>query len=122
MARVAITINTIPANGGGLSTVTKTAADATNDHEMDNDGNTLIFAENLDSATKTITIKSVADEYGRTGDTTLTVPVAAAGVPGTSVAGPFRLAHWNQSGGKVHIDITDATALKFYAVRFSLAR
>lgn len=118
MARTNIPIDVLPNNGGAV-TLTGVAADAVNQHEFVNDGKTFITAENLDVAAKTITIDSVADPYGRTGDTVHSVPAAAAGVPGKATFGPFLPSIWNQGGGsKVNVDVSAATSLRLYATRF----
>lgn len=122
MARVAIAINTLGPNGGGLNDTTFTAGDATNDHEFDNDGNTLLVVRNTDVAAKTVTVKSVADPFGRSQDLTLTVPALSGANPGLAMAGPFLSAIWNQSGAKVHVDIASATNLSFAAVKQSISR
>lgn len=115
MARTALPIQQIPRNGS-IAGVSFTAADATNDHEFPNDGNTFLIVKNTDVAAQSVTVVSVPDEHGRTGDLTISVP-ANGGVAVTSV---FRPAIWNQSGadaGKVFVNITTATGLSLAAVR-----
>lgn len=122
MARVAVPMNTIPPNGAGLNNLSFVAGDATNDHEFDNDGATLLVAKNTGVGAITVTITSVADQYGRTKDTTLVVPALSGSDPGFAVAGPFLQANWNQAGAKVFVDLTTATGLSLAAARISLAR
>lgn len=118
MARTNIPIDNLPLNGGAV-TLTGVAADATNQHEFVNDGKTFLLAENEDAATKTVTVVSVADPFGRTGNTVHVVPAAAGGVPGKAMIGPFLPAIWNQGGGsKVNVDVSAATSLRLYAARF----
>jgi hypothetical protein len=116
--RVEIPLQTVPANGGKNDGITWTAADADNDHFFDNtSGNVLLVARNDAVGTKTVTIPSVADPYGRTKDTTLTVPAIASTIPGNSIAGPFPPARFNQTGAQVYVNITDATTLYFAAIQ-----
>lgn len=123
MARLLITDNPIAGNGGGVQSITKTTPVAADDCYFVNYGNTLLIVENLDSTTRTITVPSVADPYGRTGDLSLVVPAAVAGVPGNAVAGPFPPPLWNQLGtNQVYVNLTDATAIKFATVSFTPAR
>ena len=122
MARVTVPINTVPPNGTGLNNLTFVAADATSDHEFDNDGATLLVVKNTGVGVGTVTVVSVTDPYGRTKDTTLTIPALTGSDPGLAVAGPFLPAIWNQAGAKVFVDLTTATGLSLAAVRMSLPR
>ncbi len=122
MARVAVPMNTIPPNGAGVNNLTFVAADATNDHEVDNDGATLLVVKNTGVGAGTVTVVSVADQFGRTKDTTLTVPALSGSDPGYAVAGPFLQANWNQAGAKVFVDLTVATGLSLAAVRIPMPR
>jgi len=118
MARTNIPIDVLPNNGGAI-TLTGVAADSVNNHELVNDGRTFLVAENEDAATKTVTVDSVADPYGRTGDTAHVVPAAVGGIPGKAVIGPFLPSIWNQGGGsKVNVDVSASTSLRLYAFRF----
>lgn len=118
MARTNIPIDVLPLNGGAV-TLTGVAADVVNQHELVNDGKTILFAENEDAATKTVTVDSVADSFGRTGDTVHVVPAAVGGIPGKAAIGPFLPSIWNQGGGsKVNVDVSAATSLRLYAVRY----
>jgi len=115
MARTAIPVQAIPRNGGILDDISWTAADATNDHEFANTGCEILIAKNTHSGEQTITVVSVADEFGRTGDATL----APNATTGFSFWGPGKPGHWNSAAGLVHVDITDDTALSFAVIRFS---
>lgn len=116
MARTAIPIQVIPRNGA-LANVAFTAADATNQHEFPNGGRVLLIAKNTDTANKTVTVVSVPDEAGRSGD--LQITVSANG--GVAIAGPFRPAWWNQRAdadlGKVFVNVSAATNLGLAAVQ-----
>jgi len=118
MARTNIPIDILPLNGGAI-VLTGVAADAVNGHEFVNDGKTFLAVENLDAATKTVTVISVPDSFGRLGNTVQIVPAAVATVPGKASIGPFLPSIWNQGGGsKVNVDISAATTTRLYAFRF----
>jgi hypothetical protein len=110
MARTAIPIQTI--QGGASAAVTFTNADAANGMEFENDGATDLIVKNDDASPKTVTVVSVADEAGRTGDL---APSVAAGE--VRAYGKLRPAWWNQSNGKVNVNFSAATNLKVAAVR-----
>ncbi len=119
MPRTALAVQTIPKNGG-IQDVTLTAADAANDHEFVNDGDTFLLALNEDAGTPTVVVKSVANEHGRSVDSSSVVPAASGGVPGLMVGGPYKLPHWNQAGSALmHVDLTVDTNLHLAAVKFS---
>jgi hypothetical protein len=122
MARVALAVNDLPANGGGLNNLTFTAGDFTNDHEFANDGATLLVVKNTGVGAIVVTVASVADQFGRTKDTTLTVPAISGSDPGLAVSGFFLPAIWNQAGGKVFVDLPSATGLSLAVVRVPVTR
>jgi len=113
MARTAITVQAMAAHGGGKDDIAWTAADATNDHEFLNTGRELVLMKNDSAGALTATLVSVADEYGRTGDKTITT-----GASDISIFGPFPPSKFNQAGGLMHIDLTDDTSLSFAVVQF----
>lgn len=117
MARTALTVQVIPRHGKAIDELTFTAADATNDHEFVNDGQTLLLVKNQHSSAQAVTIVSVADPFGREEDTTMSVDAGNVD-PKVGIAGPFSPSLFNQAGGLVHVDITDDTALEFAAVKF----
>jgi hypothetical protein len=123
MARTNIPIQTIPAFGGKINTVTWTNADTANGMVFVNDGKTLLLMKLTDTSNKTVTVSSVADPYGRTGDTAITVPLMSAGEDGVSIAGPFDPALFNQRGasdlGKVFVGTSADTGLKLAAIQIS---
>ena len=114
MARTALTVQTIPANGVSLDDIAMTAGDATNDHEYLNDGTVFVLMKNADASPHTATLISVADEYGRTEDETMT---CAAGE--SCIAGPFKPRNWNQAGGLMHVDLTVDTSVSFAVLKFT---
>lgn len=115
MSRVNVTINEIPYQGSVQ--LTGVAGDATNDHQMDNDGNTLLMIENTDAASITATIVSVDDPYGRSEDIALTVAQNEL-----YAAGPFIPSIWNQPGRVMFIDLSAAVTVTLWAIRFNPRR
>lgn len=81
-----------------------TAADATNKEQFTASGNDLLVAYNSGASPRTITITSVADEKGRTGDIT-TYSLAAGEF---AVFGPLKKAGWMQSDGKIYMEASHA--------------
>jgi hypothetical protein len=118
MPRVQIPIQEMGPNGGGDDSIAWTSGDAANDHYFDNSsGKVRLLMRCTDAAPKTATVASVADEYGRTGDKTITCPATS----GFSMYGPFPPHLFNQRGasdlGRVHVDLADATGVSFAAVK-----
>lgn len=116
MARTNIPVQTLPQFGGGIQNITKTAGDAANGHEFVNDGRSRLKVQNLDASSKTVTVVSVADRFGRTKDTVLIVPAATAGDPGSGEAGPFEAELFGQPGSKVNVDLSAATSVKLWVI------
>lgn len=109
-----------PAQFGGLQNVLLTAADAANGHIIPNDGRTVIIAVNNDVAAKTVTISSVPDENGRSGDIVLVVPAATGSVPGIAITDtlpPALFSQQNADAGNIYLQVSAATSLKLAAVR-----
>jgi hypothetical protein len=121
MPRIALTPQEVPANGK-LNTVVFTAADATEDHSFVNTGRELLLIKSQAAGTKSFTVVSTPDLYGRTGDLTITVPAEATDQDGLSMAGPFLPEIWNQAGGVVHVDTADGTDVQLAVVRIGFAR
>jgi len=90
---------------------TPVAMDATNGNSFVATGKEVLVFLNTDTATHTVTITSVADNYGRldTSLTTYTVPVAVGGLSGISTIEMTQLNGWAQSGQV--IDMTTSSAL-----------
>lgn len=113
MPRTTIPIQDVPAQGS-IDSIVWTAADLANQHEFDNNGRVIVLAKCTDASGKTVTIVSVADEHGRTGDKAIAVPATT----GFSFAGPFKPSIWNQGGtGKTNVNVSAATGLSLAAVR-----
>lgn len=100
-----------PASGGN-SQLTKTAADATNDHEFKNDGQVVLYIDNGSGATMNVTVQAVACAHGRTVDDTAAIPTGQ-----TYKFGPYPVEEWNQSDGTVQVDVDQTTSSDLWAVR-----
>lgn len=109
MART--TLTPVEVNGPydtSLSTVTWTAADTSNDNQFTLTGRELILIRNQDGANAhNVTLTSIADPYGRTGD--ITASVAASGYRAFWVGA---LLGWLQSDGKFYLE-ADSTQIEF---------
>lgn len=113
MPRTDIPITDIPFQGSLANIVAGgVAGDAANDHEMVNDGSTLIAVHNGSGGVVNATVVSVADQLGRTGDDPKAI---AAG--DTAIFGPYRRDAWNQPGGKIHLDLDVDTSVTVAGVR-----
>lgn len=120
MARDALAVQALAAHGGSLADATFNAVTASNGSYFLNDGNVVLLCKNASGgASRTITVTSVADEWGRTGDVELTVADGDIGV-----IGRFRPNLFNQIGagdlGKVFVDYDDDTGLTIAAVSLQL--
>ena len=105
MARVTLTKSTAggPYAAAGV-VLTMTAADASNLNQFVAAGNDLVIAHNTGASTRTITITSSADPYGRTKDITTENILAGE----YKVFGPFALTGWVQTDGKVYLAANNA--------------
>lgn len=116
MARDTLTVQTIPANGGALASVTFTNIVAANDMEFTNDGKTMLLIKNGGtSGTQSPAVTTPADAFGRERPSTEDIDVAQGD---TAIAGPFDPEVFN-TGGKVYIDCATEDALGFAAVKFT---
>lgn len=120
MPRIAIPVDRIPRNGVAVVPV-GVAANATDDHDVENAGSMILLFENKGATTCAATVVSVKDAYGRVGDVALTVPVIAGAVPGKLAIGPFSPPNWNIGGGsRMYVDCTGTvTDLRIYALVFA---
>jgi len=84
--------------------LTMAAADTANQNYFVAAGNDLVVAHNGGAGALTITINSVADEYGRTGDVT----AYSLGAGEYAIFGPFKIAGWQQSTGRIHLEASGA--------------
>lgn len=84
--------------------LTMAAADVGNKNQFVASGEDLVIAHNTGATEHTITINSVADPYGRTGD--ITAEAIAAGA--YKIFGPFKTAGWRQSDGRIYLEANHA--------------
>src|SRR4051812_47519213 len=115
MARTAIPIQTVPANGGGIAGLTFTAADQANGMQFPNDGRTLLLIKNTDASPHNVTVKSVPDRFQRSGDTIVAAPASTT----VSIAGPFQFELFQQTTGVVNVDFASATGMTVAAVQLA---
>lgn len=114
MARVSHTPDDAPGNypTAGV-TVTQTAADTTNKEEFPMTGRELLLAYNSGASAATVSIDSVANQQGRTGD--ISVDSIAAGE--THVYGPFTSRRgWVQGDGTLNFEASSAD-IEFSVIR-----
>lgn len=102
------------AYSAGAADLTMTAADATNKEQVAITGQELVIAHNTGASAYTVTISSVADDQGRTGDVA-TYSLAAGDY---AIFGPFGLEGWKQTDGKLYFEASNAS-VKFGVVRLS---
>lgn len=110
MPRVDVPVQSPP--GASQAVLTNTNGDAANDHDFVNDGNTVFIAKNGGGVAISVTIKAVACSHGRTSDIVQSV---AAGTD--HIFGPYPQAEWNQTNGKVNVDIDTDASLELIALR-----
>lgn len=84
--------------------LTMTAADVANKEQVTLTGNELVIAYNANAGAQTVTISSVVDDMGRTGDVT----TYSIGAGEYAVFGPFGTEGWRQSDGKLYFEATHA--------------
>lgn len=77
------------------------AVDATNGNSFLNNGDELLLVNNASASAVTVTIVSVPDVYGRTGDISLSVPANSS-----RVFGPFPTYLFNQPDGTVNVNFS----------------
>lgn len=87
--------------------LTMTAADTVNKEMVALTGNELVVAHNTGAAEHTVTVTSVVDEMGRTGN----VAAYAVGAGEYAVFGPFGTEGWRQSDGKLYFEANHAEVL-----------
>jgi len=106
MARTVLTPSVAPGAypSAGVA-VTEAAADVVNFNSFVSTGKELLVARNTDTNPHTVTINSVADDKGRTGD--ITAESIAAGA--IRIYGPFAKSYWAQSGGSINCQASDVT-------------
>ena len=95
----------------GSADLIETAADATNKNQFTASGNDLVIAHNTGASPYTVTISSVNDDEGRTGDITA-YSVAAGAI---AFFGPFKRHGWAQTNGMIYLEASNAS-VKFAVV------
>lgn len=113
MPRTALTVlaSDGPYDADGIS-VTWTAADVTNKNQFTPTGREVVLARNTDGVTAySVTITSVADDFGRTRDMTVSIPAN-----GFRMFEITALAGWQQSDGQIYLEATN-TAIQFAVIR-----
>jgi hypothetical protein len=115
MPRTALTKTTAPGGyaAAGVA-VTMTAADNANQNLFTAEGNDLVIAHNTGVSTRTVTITSTVDPFGRLG--TISAENILAGA--IRVFGPFPLPGWVQTDGKVYLESNNAE-VKFGIIKLS---
>lgn len=89
----------------GAADLTMTAADIVNYEEVTLTGNELVIAHNTDAGAQTVTISSVVDDMGRTGD----ISTYSLAADDYAVFGPFGTEGWRQSDGKLYFQASAVT-------------
>lgn len=111
MPRTALTVQSLGLNGQLNATMTN--ADAANGMSFLNDGQTMLVVRNADASAKTVTVKSVPDEWNRSGDV-----VCVVSASGIGIFGPFTPAVFNQPDGTINVDFSAATSTTIAAAKF----
>ena len=95
-----------------IAKITWTAADATNFQEVVNNGNLFILAWNQSADTdRTVTVTTVADSLGRTGDIT----AYNVDFGSISILGPFPVTGFSQTNSKLYFQASHAD-IKFAVI------
>jgi hypothetical protein len=84
--------------------VTMTAADVANGSQFPLTGRELVLIQNTGASSRTYTVSSVADPYGRSADIT-TASIAAGAI---LVLGPLALSGWQQADGALYLSASHA--------------
>lgn len=92
-----------PYSGGGVA-LTMVAADAVNKNQFAASGNDLVIAHNAGASPATVTIKSVADPFGRVGDINAE-SIAAGAIRIYNLRG---LVGWQQSDGNIYLEASSS--------------
>jgi len=92
-----------------------TAADATNKEDVVCTGAEIVIAHNTGGSAYTVTVTSVADSRGRTGN----VSTYSLAADDYAVFGPFDTEGWIQADGKLYFEASNA-AVKFGVVKLPL--
>ena len=105
MARTTLTKTAgVGPNPTAATTLTMTAGDASNGNQFTLTGREVVILHNTGVSTRTYTISSVADPYGRTGDITTQNITAGAYM----ALGPFGIDGWRQTDGYLYLTVSHA--------------
>lgn len=105
MARAALTKTIAPGNNASAGVaLTLAAANVADKNQVTLGSNDLVVAQNTGATQHTVTISSVADDMGRTGD----VAAEAIAAGAVRVFGPFRGPGWRQADGCLYLEANDA--------------
>lgn len=108
MARATLTKTTPVGSYGSYAVnaadLTMAAANVSDKNQFVASGNDLVIAHNTGASEHTITITSIADPFGRTGDIT----AYALGAGEYAIFGPFKTTGWMQADGKVYLEANHA--------------
>jgi len=88
-----------------------TAANALG-HSVANNGETFLHVKNGDASDITVTLVSIPDPWGRTGDKVITVSAASE-----KMIGPIPPLLFNQADGTVNVDFSAVTSVTLTAVK-----
>ncbi len=99
---------------GSIASITFTTGDDVNDHDFFNTGNEILWVQNDGAGNVQVTVSSVVDPYGRTGDVVFSVTATT----GRGCAGPFVPTLFNQSNGKVNVLLDDDTGVTLAVIRY----
>jgi len=89
-----------------------TEADTVNYNRFVNTGREILVVDNTGSDTVTVTVSSVADPYGRTGDATKAVVAGES-----AVFQMFPTAGWQQSDGYIYVSCTAVDDINLAVLR-----
>jgi len=96
----------------GAADLTMTAADVANKESVTMTGNELVIAHNTGVGAQTVTVSSVVDDQGRTGD----ISTYSLAADDYAVFGPFGTEGWRQSDGALYFE-ADSADVKFGVVK-----
>lgn len=100
------------AYSAGAADVTMTAADTSNKEEVALTGNELVIAHNTGVGAQTVTVSSVVDSMGRTGD----ISTYSLAADDYAIFGPFGTEGWRQAGAKLYFE-ADSSDVKLGVVK-----
>lgn len=116
MARTPLVVTTLEGAygdyGAGEADITMAAADIAVQNDFTLNEGDIVFAHNTSGGALTVTINSVADEKGRTGDIT----TYSVGAGEYAAFGPFTRPGWVQTTGKLHLEAS-GVAVKLGVLR-----